>query len=290
MLNYALEYEPECVIRDHLYRVALSEKHLTQLQKTANEYPNYATWVDRDELMAVCGSSSSYGGIELSNGCKAVHVPSYLQGLWRKCQDLSNGTIEWSLSDLTSESVLSRQLQHFDAIILAAGSGLFQSSILEQDDLPIELVRGQAVHLNLKDAVSKPKLQAVLCGKYVTPMLQDNQILVGATQEFKKERLSDNMVIEELKQKTDQLSPFAWEHGEVDKITCGYRVQSHRGSRGRMPIVGRLISCDFHSNAWIFTGLSSRGLVYHGIYGKLLSTAILQDDEQPLTDLLWWKS
>jgi glycine/D-amino acid oxidase-like deaminating enzyme len=47
-------------------------------------------------------------------------------------------------------------------------------------------------------------------------------------------------------------------------------------------------------SSWIFTGLSSRGLLYHGSYGQLLSQAILQRDESLLLrhcpDILWWKN
>jgi glycine/D-amino acid oxidase-like deaminating enzyme len=46
-------------------------------------------------------------------------------------------------------------------------------------------------------------------------------------------------------------------------------------------------------NVWIFTGLSSRGLLYHALYGDLLTDAILTNNEQVLwaksPDLKWWK-
>jgi glycine/D-amino acid oxidase-like deaminating enzyme len=84
-------------------------------------------------------------------------------------------------------------------------------------------------------------------------------------------------------------------------MTQGYRVQSARGKYGRRPIIGQLPSSmvattdDSPSqSSWIFTGLSSRGLLYHGLYGQLLSLAILQRDESLLLrhcpDILWWKN
>jgi len=295
LLNEAIRYEPKCVLRNHIYRVALTQKHVTQLEKAANEYPDYATWMDKDEMRHACGSSTLFGGLRLTNGCKAIHVPSYLDGLWRACQDISGGTIKWCTRQLSAEDGLTKNsLREFDAVIFSAGSGLFESSLLSRDSLPIDLVRGQAIQLNLKqnngeDGRDIPRAEAVLCGKYMTPLLEPNKILVGATQEFKAEKLSESLVIKELRQKTYELLPIAWELGQVGKLTCGTRVQSRRGKNGRMPIVGKLKCCDFHPNAWLFTGLSSRGLIYHGIYGKLLSTSILQGNEDNLVDVLWWR-
>jgi glycine/D-amino acid oxidase-like deaminating enzyme len=115
-------------------------------------------------------------------------------------------------------------------------------------------------------------------------------------------------------------------HGSVGagrlKITSGFRVQSQRGKFGRMPIIGRypypLFNavmqeqdrgtdasqmstssqnkytswCRQDQDLWIFTGLSSRGLLYHALYGDLLTDAILANDEQVLwtksPDLKWW--
>jgi glycine/D-amino acid oxidase-like deaminating enzyme len=113
------------------------------------------------------------------------------------------------------------------------------------------------------------------------------------------------------------------------KITSEFRVQSQRGKHGRMPIIGRYrlfqeaateqddienvdpvglaatpTRCQNNKdsaswcprpdqNVWIFTGLSSRGLLYHALYGDLLTDAILADSEQVLwtrsPDLKWWQ-
>ena len=151
LLDEAVRYEPRCVLRDHIYRVALTEKHVTQLEKAANEYPDYATWMGKDEIRDACGSSTLFGGLRLANGCKAIHVPSYLEGLWRACQDLSGGTIKWCTQQLSAENSLTKtSLQEFDAVIFSAGSGLFESSLVSQDALPIDLVRGQAIQLDLR--------------------------------------------------------------------------------------------------------------------------------------------
>jgi glycine/D-amino acid oxidase-like deaminating enzyme len=194
----------------------------------------------------------------------------------------------------------------FDATIYCAGAGMFarndgSGSTLNIEQLeegqscnvnrkfPVKLVRGQSLELHAPTQTNESVnlSHARLCGKYISPLPLQSRILVGATHEFQTQPLSQEKVVAELKERTAPF--FPWNSSlEVDRVTCGVRVQSARGRTGRRPIVGRLSQAE-----WIFTGLSSRGLLYHGIYGKLLADAILADDEQVLLDhcpdIFWWR-
>jgi glycine/D-amino acid oxidase-like deaminating enzyme len=167
---------------------------------------------------------------------------------------------------------------------------------------------------------------ALLCGKYVSPLppsIEDTtttsssnirRYVIGATHEYQSIPLSANEVQEELKSRTYQMAKQLWDIGSIDKITCGVRVQSSRGKYGCMPIVGRINTTTIssttsssssacsatsattgisHHNTWIFTGLSSRGLIYHGLFGSWLATAILHNDETKIRDKFpefdWWR-
>ena len=44
MVDEAIKYQPSCLIRPHLYRIALTETNVKQLQETASQYPELATW------------------------------------------------------------------------------------------------------------------------------------------------------------------------------------------------------------------------------------------------------
>jgi hypothetical protein len=174
---------------------------------------------------------------------------------------------------------------------------------------PVQLVRGQSMEVTLV----QPLLHATLCGKYISPLPlpssspsqpTHDRALIGATHEFSNIPLSTEQVIADLQTRTKEFAPFLYNHFpsdatlsnhviSVDRITCGYRVQSTRSDYGRRPIIGKIPSVS-HSSDWIFTGLSSRGLLYHAWYGQLLAQAILQDDESVLLEscpnILWWKS
>lgn len=294
LIDAAKKHSPDCVVRDKIFRLALADKNVDQLKLTAELHPQFATWLNPEEVKMKCGTSS-LGGVMLSNGCKVVHVPSYLEGLWEACKELSNGDITWSMEGPDDSSEWKDFLSSFDTVVFSAGSGLFHDSILRKDadDAPVDLVIGQSVEMSLdySDAAKYPN-EAILCGKYIVPM-PGNQIMIGATHEYKEEALDEQGVLDELKERSYELSPFLWDKGSVHRFTSGCRVQSHRGQYGRMPIIGKSQHCDVHENAYLFTGLSARGMVYHGIYGSLLSTAIAAQDENILLEdypqTLWWK-
>jgi glycine/D-amino acid oxidase-like deaminating enzyme len=56
------------------------------------------------------------------------------------------------------------------------------------------------------------------------------------------------------------------------------------------PDVDRRVASD---RLWIFTGLSSRGLIYHGLFGRMLAEAVSHDNEvtlqQQFQEFDWWR-
>ena len=289
LIHQAIKHKPSCVLRDKLFRVALTDKNVHQLQQTALQYPDLCEWISPEKMKEITGTSS-LGAVQLANGCKVLHVPSYLEGLWMECVERSEHTAQWSVERAVDEPDFDwrERLQDFDTVILAAGAGLFQTSVLNQKNFPVDLIRGQSIEMVVPDDYFLD--EALLCGKYISPLLESNRLLIGATHEYRPEPLSERDVVNDLRARSYELAPNLWDRGTVDKITTGYRVQSRRGTFGRLPIVGRL--SEIHSDAWIFTGLSSRGLLYHGLYGDILTDAILGECNDTLWNeynLDWWR-
>lgn len=308
LIQMAARHQPQCILRSNLYRLALNGKHVTQLQQTAEMYPELATWMSSEEMKDKFDIEESMGGIFLHNGCKVIHVPTYLQGLLKECEikaKLINGSINWKLiaalvDDITQtpdmEDILNNK--QYDAVILSAGANIIQDNLInkeEDDKLPVQLVRGQSIEMSIEN--NKKPNEALLCGKYISPLPTANdsaldRIVIGATHEFKDDPLTPEEVVDELKSRTNDFAKDIWHNGKVDRLTTGIRMQSNRGKYGRMPIIGRLNS-SHHNNSWIFTGLSSRGLIYHGIFGKWLANAVIHNDETVIqddfSDYDWWK-
>lgn len=296
-------------LRQELYRVAMDEEQIQMLQRTAQELPNITEWIDHEATLdkiieKECADNPSVqgkrilGALRLHSGCQVIHVPSYLQGLLKACENnaiSTNSKVEWKQLN-TSATELS--LEVYDATIYCAGAGMLHRNTFGQvvfsmphktvstAVFPVQLVRGQSIRLT--SPYNWSVKQALLCGKYVSPTPHPNHVLVGATHEFKTTPLDREEVISELRQRTASLLPWNEVNMESITLTSGVRVQSERGRTGRRPIVGRL-----SEKEWIFTGLSSRGLLYHALYGDILIDAVVLDCEEHMlkrcSDILWWK-
>jgi glycine/D-amino acid oxidase-like deaminating enzyme len=251
---------------------------------TANTLPSITEWRSREDLESYDFPKDVLGALRLHSGCMVLHMPSYLGGLWEAIQTIGNGPKTWICIESEPSEDWHNLLGNFDAVVLSAGSGLFQDSIVSQN-LPMQLVRGQSVEMKY----ARRSNHAVLGGKYLSPLPDQDRVLIGATHEYTGVPLDPDQVVAELRRRTSSFASEIWENGTVDRFTCGYRVQSNRGRHGRMPMVGKIDS-PFHNNAWIYTGLSSRGLLYHGIFGEILANKMLQTAcEYNTVDLDWWK-
>ena len=331
LVQMSSKNQPQCILRSQLYRIALKSNSDVQLHHTANEYPNLAKWMTKEEIRAKF-DIESLGGLELGGGCKVIHVPTYLKGLFKECEmkaSALSSAIEWKLmlpiddhhyqqqmNNIGNTSLnimlndidsMNNHLDQFDAVILSAGAGIVSDVLVSGGaTLPVQLVRGQSIELILPSDDSGTPHEAFLCGKYVSPLPSNaefglsQRFVIGATHEFKDVALSAEEVMDELRRQTYDIARNLWDKGTSARLTpiSGVRLQSRRGTFGRMPIIGKYIGADNdgiqHHNSWIFTGLSSRGLIYHGLFGRWLANAVLHDDEEELREKFeefdWWKT
>jgi glycine/D-amino acid oxidase-like deaminating enzyme len=307
------------VLRHELFRIATDSKQADQMQQTAKEIPDLCDWLEPSQLPVQQGIMGIYGGLRLHNGCKVVHLPSYLQGLWAACRDYQsqnpNCMVRWNIQDVfQSKTKSSSVFDEYDTVVFSAGSGLFggprtgwfsaQQQTGSPKGLPVQMVRGQSMLIRLASTSTEGdgtpvRNEALLGGKYISPLPDASLVLVGATHEFQAEPLTQEQVKKELRERTQSFSPLIWgTEAKAERFTSGIRVQSQRGSRGRLPLIGKIDGDAIpegltHENAWLFTGLSSRGLLYHAVYGKFLAQAILEGSEECLRSECfqfdWWR-
>lgn len=352
----AVDLDVDVVLSDCIWRCAQTPKHVRQLQTTSDALPEFCTWYDPEDMRKMMmmandsnsNSSRMLGALRMSHGCCVIHVPSYLQAVWRACQQrvLSlnqqpqhecHVSLEWKQLSSSSLEQEKEDFLQYDDVVLSAGAGIFQdylkpkktiitetdSVVEEQHMFPIHLVRGQSIEFTSNNKKTTNAFSdAFLCGKYVSPLPPHHQgsswlprVLVGATHEFQPQAHPPEEVQDNLKRATEFMAPNVWDDAcyTPDRITSGYRVQSQRGPQGRLPILGKLQLDDDdddcnnnnnnevttllldgkNNNAWIYTGLSSRGLLYHALFGKSLVDAIWHGDESLLMteypELKWWK-
>lgn len=191
LVSAASQFEENVVLRNKIYRIANKENQVAAFQKTAHELPEIATWVDRDasameddkdlwEGEYFGREKEVLGALKLSGDCKVLHMKSYLKGLWSYCESVGSGTKTWEICNYvgTPDSVdWKEKLADYDCVVFSAGSGLFHWSILDQEEYPMTLVRGQSIEMTMKDTTTP--WNAILCGKYVSPLPENGRVIIG---------------------------------------------------------------------------------------------------------------
>ena len=75
--------------------------------------------------------------------------------------------------------------------------------------------------------------------------------------------------------------------------SAGLRAMPPLTGNGSLPLLGQIddfIGQNHESKFWLFSGLGSRGLLYHAWLGKLMAQAVLSCDEDVIpSELTSWK-
>ena len=191
LVSAASQFEDNVVLRNKIYRIANKENQIAAFQKTARELPEFATWIDPDssamqddkdlwEGEYFGREKEVLGALKLSGDCKVLHMKSYLKGLWSYCESVGSGTKTWEIckdADNMDSDEWKDNLADYDCVVFSAGSGLFHSSLLEQTEYPMTLVRGQSIEMTMKDTTTP--WNAILCGKYVSPLPENGRVIIG---------------------------------------------------------------------------------------------------------------
>lgn len=150
------------------------------------------------------------------------------------------------------------QLKTFDHIVVAAGYGV--RHFPECGQLKIKFLKGQSLRLE-----GRPPFEKSLISKgYIAHVGSQTHFELGSTyeKEFSSEQ-PDRKRAQELLQDKLAFCPEA----KILECKAGVRVAAHDHY---LPLLEKIAP-----NAHVFTGLGSRGLLYHGLYGRALALRLL---------------
>jgi glycine/D-amino acid oxidase-like deaminating enzyme len=180
-----------------------------------------------------------------------VYSSLYLQGLWKACPEAA----------FSSERIVSlEQLDTYDHIVIAAGFETLQFK--ECSHLPLKMTKGQVLLCRWNK-----RLEHSVCSQgHITPTEDPDLCYIGSTYEraFTHGRVEAEKALA-LQEKAALFYPEARKF-EVVEIRAGVRISPIDGYR---PIAAQL-----SEKVWVFTGLGSRGLLYHALLGKELAEKI----------------
>jgi glycine/D-amino acid oxidase-like deaminating enzyme len=235
----------KCWGKSGLLRLAITEENKKDFSQAAKLHPDI-TWLTKDESLKKIPCIDPYEGIFI-NECITVDSPLYLQALWKTCENQG--------AYFFKQEMERKSLDSYDVIIFATGAHAEG----------VNPVKGQILELEWPKHLSP--LSSPLNSQVYILMSKDNQsCLVGATYEKKYSTAASclNVASEQLLPKAVLLIP-ALKDAKILACKAGLRAStpSHK------PLIKAM-----DAKSWVFTGLGSKGLLYHAFFAKNLVNEI----------------
>lgn len=233
-------------------RIAQNEKQLETMFSHTKNYTDI-THVEEKKFLIHSGIT--------------VQTNPYLQALGRACIEKGAIVEQKEIHSL-------KDLQGYDAVVVAAGVGIF--GFEEFSAFRLDTTRGQS--LTCRWPLHLPALKKSLIGKgYLAKGSTKEIISAGATYERgrRNEEPDLSSALKTLAPKMETLYPGL----VLDpiEVKAGVRVSS---IGHYFPLIGKV-----SDGLWAMTGLGSRGLLYHGLFGKMLARGIMDHDESHFPDI-----
>lgn len=239
-----------------ILRIAVSEEQNQDFAHCAQKYQE-TKWLSVSECQKIFPHLIQKPGILINDGI-TVNSSLYLQGLWKACEDRGALFKQQTISQLS-------ELDHFDAIVIAAGYA--SKNISEVSSLPLTPVKGQILELKWPSGIIELPLP-INSYTYIIPSYEKHTCIVGATYErdFIDEEPNREVAKKELLTKTEQILPLL-ENASIIDCRAGIRASTpdHR------PIAKRI-----NEKCWVLTGMGSKGLLYHALFAEHLAKEILK--------------
>lgn len=221
-----------------IFRPAVTEQQKIDFQK--QQHPD-AEWTQ-----VSCPGLLAREGLWIAGGV-TVFPHLYMQGLWKGCEEMG--------ATLIREPFVENS--YFDKVILAAGSEILQFP--ECKNLSLRTALGQTLLCK-----SERPLPFSLASHGYIALTEDPHICqIGSTYEHTKD--PNPTKVAELVDKVSLFYPEA-KNLEVLKVRSGVRIAPREG---HLPVLEQV-----SKNTWVFTGLGSRGLLYHALFGQELVRAL----------------
>ena len=185
-------------------------------------------------------------------GGLSVYMDLYLKGIWNLCARCG--------AELVLQAFTLNDSVYFDKVILACGAnivGLYPA-------LNLVLKRGEIL------ICEKILTYGLIGNGYLSLTDQSNICYMGTTS---RTDLTDITLDEATKLIRYQVDP--WFKSDIQVLGYKSGIRVYRSLVSSYPIIDQL-----DNKTWCFTGLGSRGLMYHAYLGSILAKAILRQSSR----------
>ncbi|XP_062233463.1 uncharacterized protein LOC133930752 [Phragmites australis] len=237
-----------------------------------------------------------------------INPKKYLQALFFACQNLAG---EASISPSAQKEFnlykdhidnLRQLAGNYDSVIICLGANARSLPELA-NKLPLRTCRGVIAEFELpSDTVDEDEY-----GTQSPSILSDawlafqgpRSVSIGSTWQWKDENYASTVSDEEALTAMEELLPKAFavypviSKWDFIRARAGIRAMPPLTTNGSLPLLGCLndmigerSNCSF----WLAGGLGARGLLYHGLVGKLTAKAVISCDENVIpSEFTCWK-
>lgn len=250
------------ILSKGILRPAILPEQIAAFQKIAHEYPQEVEWWNRDRAISTVLTlqlPQEGGGLMIKAGL-TLDTQGYLQGLWKACALLGTQFHQQAM-------VQKSELEAYDRILIAMGP--MTKNFPPLKDLPLTPVKGQVLELEWPLKIKPPPF-SLISQKYLVMHPSGKSCTVGATYEhdFISAKVEQEKAAQDILPKVTAFFPAL---GEAKILRC--RAAFRASTPNHLPIAGKI-----NEQFYFFSGLGSKGLLYHGWLGKRVARMLLTKD------------
>lgn len=237
-----------------LLRVALT-KSQEEDYKNCSKMNKNVQFLEPEECQKIVPDLLSHPGIFIQDA-KTVYPKLYLEGLLIACKNSGVIFKQTRINDL-------KQLHSYDHVVVTAGADA--QFFHELRHIKMSFIKGQV--LELEWPAGLPPLKLPVNSQIYLVMTEDNRrCIAGATFEknFESEQKDEKFAIQEIMPKVSALIP-SLKDAKILDCKSAIRV----ATKDHLPLIEMI-----NDKLSIFTGLGSKGLLYHALYAKKLAETI----------------
>lgn len=250
------------ILSKGILRPAVTADQNSAFRKTADAHKKDTEWWDaRKCAHTIPGLElpETHGGLYINEGL-TVDVHAYLFGLWQSVAKLG--------AQFHQIAMLKQQdLEPYDRILIAMGP--LSKNFPGLQSLPLTPIKGQILNVKWPKHLEPPQ-HSLISHKYLVMHKDQKSCTLGATfeRDFDNPNADRTKAAAEILPKITSFLP-ALEKAEILSCQAGFRATTP----SRLPLVGML-----NEHVYFFTGLGSKGLLYHAWVGKRVARAMLTAD------------
>ncbi len=232
-------------------RAAVTEENHRDYALCAQKYED-VEWLSAKECQKLVPGLAPLPGIFIKTAL-TINAKLYLKGLWAACQNKGAAFFQRSINSL-------KELDDYDGIVIAGGPASVQYE--ETNGLALTPVKGQMLEIEWPSHL--PPLRIPLNSQiYIVMNPHFGSCFVGATFErhFSTSEPEADSAIKLLLPRAVQLLPDL-AHSKVIDCKSGVRASG----LNHKPVLKQM-----SDKCWIFSGMGSKGLLYHALYAKELA-------------------